>query len=60
MVYQSVGALREGNGCLGDRFGLIRFGSRVDVFVPADSKIRVNVGDAAYAGVTVLSELTNQ
>jgi phosphatidylserine decarboxylase len=44
----------------GERMGLIRFGSRVDVFVPADSKIRVNVGDAAYAGVTVLSELTNQ
>jgi phosphatidylserine decarboxylase len=44
----------------GDRMGLIRFGSRVDVFVPIDAKIRVKVGDIAYAGVTVVSELTSQ
>jgi phosphatidylserine decarboxylase len=44
----------------GDRMGLIRFGSRVDVFVPADASIRVKVGDAAFAGVTVISELKSQ
>jgi phosphatidylserine decarboxylase len=44
----------------GDRMGLIRFGSRVDVFVPADASIRVKVGDVAFAGVTVISELKNQ
>jgi phosphatidylserine decarboxylase len=41
----------------GDRMGIIRFGSRVDVFVPEGSKPRVRVGDDAIAGVTVLTEL---
>lgn len=41
----------------GDRMGLIRFGSRVDVFVPTGSTPRVQVGDRATAGVTVLAEL---
>lgn len=41
----------------GQRFGLIRFGSRVDVFVPVGSKIRVKIGDTPSAGTTVLAEL---
>ena len=41
----------------GDRMGLIRFGSRVDVFMPAGSTIRVKTGDVTYAGVTVVGEL---
>lgn len=41
----------------GERMGMIRFGSRVDVFVPLDATVRVKVGDIAQAGVTVLSEL---
>jgi phosphatidylserine decarboxylase len=41
----------------GDRMGLIRFGSRVDVFLPAGSTVRVKVGDMAYAGVSALGEL---
>ena len=41
----------------GERMGLIRFGSRVDVFVPASSALRVRVGDLAVSGVTVLAEL---
>lgn len=41
----------------GDRMGLIRFGSRMDVFLPTDSVPRVSVGDPAIAGVTVLAEL---
>lgn len=41
----------------GDRMGLIRFGSRVDVFVPAGSPVRVKVGDLTVAGVSVLAEL---
>jgi phosphatidylserine decarboxylase len=44
----------------GDRMGLIRFGSRVDVFVPVGSVIRVKVGDITYAGVTVTAELKGQ
>ena len=41
----------------GDRMGIIRFGSRVDVFLPVGSVARVQVGDRASAGVTVLAEL---
>jgi phosphatidylserine decarboxylase len=41
----------------GDRMGLIRFGSRVDVFLPVGSAIRAKVGDTAFAGVTVVAEL---
>ena len=44
----------------GDRMGLIRFGSRVDVFLPATTTMRVKVGDATYAGVTVLGVLAGQ
>jgi phosphatidylserine decarboxylase len=40
----------------GMRMGIIRFGSRVDVFVPLSSRVRVKVGDFPVAGVTVLSE----
>lgn len=38
----------------GQRFGLIRFGSRVDVFLPTDCKIAVKVGDKVSAGSTIL------
>jgi phosphatidylserine decarboxylase len=44
----------------GDRMGLIRFGSRVDVFLPTSAKLRVKVGDAMFAGVTVVAELQGQ
>ncbi len=40
----------------GARFGIIRFGSRVDVFVPPDVTVRVPVGARVLAGVTVLAE----
>ena len=41
----------------GERLGIIRFGSRVDVFLPAGSEPPVEVGDRASAGVTVQAEL---
>lgn len=41
----------------GDRMGLIRFGSRVDVFLPTDAKLRVKLGTLTTAGSTVLAEL---
>jgi phosphatidylserine decarboxylase len=42
----------------GERMGLIRFGSRVDVFVPAGTTILVKEGDVTQAGVTVIAEWT--
>ena len=44
----------------GQRMGLIRFGSRVDVFVPTGSTIRAKVGDFPVAGTSVLAELPPQ
>jgi phosphatidylserine decarboxylase len=40
----------------GERLGLIRFGSRVDTFVPAGAVPRVSVGQRTRAGVTVIAE----
>lgn len=42
----------------GERMGLIRFGSRVDVFVPGGTRILVKEGDVTQAGVTVIAEWT--
>ena len=41
----------------GDRMGIIRFGSRVDVFLPVASAVRAKLGDVTTAGVTVLGQL---
>jgi phosphatidylserine decarboxylase len=40
----------------GQRFGFIRFGSRVDVFLPPNVRARVSVGDKVYGGETILAE----
>jgi phosphatidylserine decarboxylase len=45
-----------GNISVGERFGLIRFGSRVDVYIPNDAAPRVAVGQTAIAGETVIAE----
>jgi len=44
----------------GDRMGIIRFGSRVDVFVPVSARPKVKVGEVTFAGVTVIAELAAQ
>jgi phosphatidylserine decarboxylase len=41
----------------GERIGLIRFGSRVDVYVPAGAEVLVAPGQTAIGGETVLAEL---
>jgi phosphatidylserine decarboxylase len=41
----------------GQRYGFIRFGSRVDVYLPPGARPRVAVGDVVYATTTVLAEL---
>ena len=42
---------------VGDEFGLIRFGSRVDVFMPVDSDVKVKIGDKTRGMLTVIAEL---
>ncbi|MFQ5585933.1 MAG: phosphatidylserine decarboxylase family protein [Thermodesulfobacteriota bacterium] len=47
--------VREGDAVeRGKRFGMIRFGSRLDVYLPTDSVITVKVGDRVKAGASLL------
>ena len=41
----------------GSEFGFIKFGSRVDVFLPLDARVLVSLGDRPVGGETVLAEL---
>jgi phosphatidylserine decarboxylase len=40
----------------GDEFGFIKFGSRVDIFLPVNAKVKVNIGDVTKGGKTVIAE----
>ena len=66
VVRQIVGILarrivcrtREGaEVAAGERFGVMKFGSRMDVFVPLDARVAVRVGDRVVGAVTVIAEL---
>jgi len=66
VVRQIVGILarrivcrvREGDMVeTGARFGVMKFGSRMDVFVPTGSTLRVQVGDRVQAGITLIAVL---
>ncbi|MDR0233440.1 MAG: phosphatidylserine decarboxylase [Zoogloeaceae bacterium] len=41
----------------GERYGFIRFGSRVDLYLPLDTRVRVTIGDKVSASSTLLAEL---
>jgi phosphatidylserine decarboxylase len=41
----------------GDRFGFIRFGSRVDLYLPGEARVKVELGQKVYAGSTIVAEL---
>lgn len=41
----------------GDEFGFIKFGSRVDIFLPLNAKINVKIGDITKGGRTIIAEL---
>ena len=50
--------VKEGESLVaGQRFGLIRFGSRVDVYLPTTTQVLVGVGQKAIAGETVLADI---
>jgi phosphatidylserine decarboxylase len=56
-----VCAVREGQPVgAGERFGMIRFGSRLDVYLPEGTTPQVAVGQVAIAGETVLADLRVQ
>ncbi|MGD8866295.1 MAG: phosphatidylserine decarboxylase family protein [Gemmatimonadales bacterium] len=56
VTYAEVGERVE----QGERMGLIRFGSRVDVYMPKHSKPDVEIGDRAVGGVTVIAHLSGR
>jgi phosphatidylserine decarboxylase len=41
----------------GERFGFIRFGSRVDLYLPTDAEIRVSIGEKVYASTSLIAQL---
>ena len=41
----------------GQRFGIMKFGSRMDVFLPPDAELKVSVGEKVVGGVTVMATL---
>ncbi len=43
-----------------EQFGFIKFGSRVDLFLPLGTKINVNIGETVKGGRTVLAELVTE
>jgi len=43
----------------GQRFGLICFGSRLDVYLPSDFELKVALGDKVYAGASILGQLND-
>ena len=51
VCYTKEGAILE----KGKRFGMIRFGSRLDVYLPVDCKINVKIGDKVKAGSAILA-----
>jgi len=53
LCYTEVGA----HLAIGERYGFIRFGSRLDVYLPPDSKPAVALGDKVHAGSDVLAHL---
>ncbi|MEH6304785.1 phosphatidylserine decarboxylase family protein [Olivibacter sp. CPCC 100613] len=44
----------------GEEFGFIKFGSRVDVFLPIGTKVNVKLGDKVKGGITVLGEFDEE
>ncbi len=44
----------------GQRYGFIRFGSRVDLYLPLDAEPRAAIGDKVYASETILARLADR
>lgn len=53
VCWASVGDYLE----IGERYGLIRFGSRIDIFLPPDIELKVKIGDKVKGGETIIGVL---
>lgn len=50
--------LKEGDTCIiGERFGMMKFGSRMDIFLPLDTDIYIKVNQRVIAGESILAKL---
>ena len=50
-----VNCVKEGESVKkGDRYGMIQFGSRLDLYLPADFEVAVNIGEKTKAGATII------
>ncbi|ACM19865.1 phosphatidylserine decarboxylase, putative [Geotalea daltonii FRC-32] len=54
VCYPTIGTMLR----RGERYGLIRFGSRLDVYLPLDTELQVTMGDQTVAGETILGVTT--
>ncbi len=45
---------------MGERFGLIRFGSRVDLFLPEEIELAVKKGDKVFGGKTIIGKIKDE
>ena len=58
MARRIVSFVRTGDELsAGERFGLIRFGSRLDIYLPLSAQVLVGLGQTAVAGETILADL---
>jgi len=52
--------IKEGDTLVkGERFGLIRFGSRLDIYLPLNIEVSVKIGDKVCAGTSIIGRLNN-
>lgn len=56
LCHTTIGAILN----RGQRFGFIRFGSRVDIYIPINATLNVSIGEKVYATTTILATLANQ
>jgi phosphatidylserine decarboxylase len=58
LARRCVNKMQPGNTVTtGQRFGLIKFSSRLDLFLPPDAQILVTIGDKVYGGLTPIAQL---
>lgn len=61
MARRIVWYVKEGDEVSqGEEFGFIKFGSRVDVFVPVDTEVKVNIGQKTKGGQTVIAQIKTE
>jgi phosphatidylserine decarboxylase len=60
LARRCVNYIQPGNEVTtGQRFGIIRFSSRLDLYLPLDAKLLIKVGDKVYGGLTPIAQLTS-